>query len=286
LFLTYLLSHKRKIVLIAGQNKYWGTTEEATACWLAAGADCLLIKNNKDDFQFFDNEGNPNELHFEKLQNLQKVYGVRYLIHPYNVMFDHVILESPAKEDQPKLLKVFEILDKKIRQYDLYPLITVHMPMFKHVRHQIYSDEEEALRNGKELFQKLKIKTDLCIETMFDPGKNPNIDTIGYNAEHFIYLIGQKRIGICIDTGHLNMANAPLQDFLKLKYPILSMHIHGNDGIRDKHELTTKENVKNFDQVVEAVRNCKGPIVLEARNYNYSKQQLKDCVQFWKELST
>lgn len=268
-------------MLLAGQNRYWGEVEEATEFWLGLGIDHIMIKR-AEDMQLLDENGKVIEEDFKKLHKLQEKYRVKYHLHPYNLVFNNVYVTSYFKNTQPILKQILTDLDKRIQKYGLYPLITIHPPEFDHPKHHFDIDEKTAFKDCIDFFQNLSLKSKLALETMSDPYRNPGHALLGYKPEHFLKLIGNKNFGLCIDIGHLKMAEEPLKKFLELPYPIYSVHLNGTDGTEDKHFLPTRENVGDFEGVVKALKKCQGPIVFEVRSYNYSEEEVKECIDFWK----
>lgn len=270
-------------MLLAGQNKYWGEVEEATEFWLGLGIDHITIKR-VEDMQLLDQNGKIIEEDFKKLGGLQKKYNVRYQLHPYNFIFTNAFITPSLKNTQPMLYQILADLDKRIQEYGFYPLLTLHLPIIDHPEHHLGLDEKTALKNSLDFFQGLNLKVPVALENMPDPYRNPGHSQLGYKSEHFLRLIGNKNFGLCIDTGHLKMAEESLKKFLELPYQIYSVHLNGTDGTEDKHLLPTRENIGDFKGVVQVLKKCQGPIVFEVKSYNYSKEEVKECIDFWKEL--
>ncbi len=270
-------------MILAAQNKYWGTLEKATQFWLDLEVNHLMIKRGKD-IELIDQEGKIVEEDFKKLSKLHDKYGVKFHIHPYNLILKNHYMTPSLRDSQPMLYEILINLDEKIHEYGLYPLITIHLPRFDHPKYHFGLDETIALENSHNFFKTLRLKSRLALETMHDPYRNPGHALLGYKAEHFTKLIGDRDFGLCIDTGHLKMAEESYEKFLKLPYPIYSVHLNGNDGTKDQHQLPTKENIGDFANVAEVLKRCEGPIVFEAADYNYSKNEIKECINFWKEL--
>lgn len=269
-------------ILLSGHNKYWGTLERATEFWLKLGINHAMIKWTEDT-RFIEN-GQVVEKEFERYQRLQERYGVKYHLHPYELRTNGKLITSALKEFHPILKNLIRELDEKIHQYKLYSLITVHLSVFASHKYNLKVDERVALENGKEFFQNLSLKSKLALEIMHAPYKDlnaPGAGLLGYKAEHFRGIIGDKDYGLCIDVGHLNMVEEPLEKFLELPYPIYSAHLHGNDGTRDEHRMATKTNVKNFKLVKKMLKQVKGPVVLEIRNYGYSKDDFEELFELW-----
>ena len=272
--------------MFAGQNKHWGTIEEATEFWLGFGIDNIMVK--RDDYmKLIDKNGNAVKGEFKKLGRLQKEYNVKYNVHPFEMSVNDVFLSASIKESHKILKRFLTDLDDKIQKYDLYPLITLHFGEIVSHKYNINLDEKTALDNAVEFFQGLNLKSKLAVETMHHPSRKPKHTLLGYKADHFLKIAGNG-YGICVDTGHMNMAeDKSLESFLSLPLPIYIVHLDGNDGTKDAHKIPTKYNVGNFGDVVRVLKKCEeanGIITFEITNYDYSANEVKECVDFWKNV--
>ena len=275
-------------MLWAGQNKNWGSIEEATRTWKEAGVGHVMVKHFQD-VRLIDEHGSLVEETIKKLSRLQKEFGVEYHFHPYNLKIKNSILTPTIKETRPVLKKFLQDLDRHISKHGFYPLITLHLPVIKHPKYSVDVDEEKALGISRDFFQDLNLESKLALETMHAPRRNsrePNVALLGYKPEHFTKTIGEKKYGLCIDTGHQNLMNEETQSFLELLYPIHSVHLHGNDWHEDSHIMPTKFNVRDLTGALEAIRKCKGPVVLELNKHyiNYSKEDIRAGIDLWTGL--
>ncbi len=265
--------------MIGAQIKYWGRIEDATKFWSELGINYLLVKQ-QDDMIFIKPNGKIDEENFKRLGKLQKEYGVKYEVHPYHLFVRNKLLDFLSDEESKIIFKkILEEIDRRIIEEELAPLITIHPPEYSNPNYKYRQTEEEALKAGKDFFRKLELQSSLALETMHDPYRNPGFALIGYRSKDFVDLIGDKSFGICLDTGHLNLAKEPLENFLKLPYKILSIHLHGNDGNSDKHEIPTKRNVKNWELIEKMLKKVSCPVILEIRNYNYSRDLLENLIK-------
>ena len=75
----------------------------------------------------------------------------------------------------------------------------------------------------------------ICLENM---SRTPTSIT-AENLMHFVRELGSEHIGICLDTGHLNMAEKNSQvDFIRTAgESIRALHIADNEGERDQHMI-------------------------------------------------
>lgn len=261
--------------IFAGQNKNWGTVEEATETWLRLGIDHLMIKQTPD-LSLVDSDGQVKEEDFEKLAELQEKYGVRYHLHPYD-------LNSEVLIDQDLLLQ----FDRMVQKYGLYPLITIHLARYSHPKYGAQMDEGEALLKSETFFQNLELNCKLALETMHDPGRNPGYSLLGYKSSHFMTLLnGRDDLGLCLDFGHMKMAEEYSMTFLNLPFEILSLHVETNDESKDCHWPLTRENVGKDEVLLrEAIKFCRGPIVIETKPEK-GLAEVKKSIDFCRELAS
>lgn len=270
-------------MLLAGQNKYWGkTVEEATKLWSNFGITHVMIKN-AEDIPLISPKGIVRKEDFKRLGELQKEYDVRYHLHPYNlfVNFENNTYNLDCVSDKTKgiFTKVLRDFDRSMQENSLYPLITLHLPVLDYPGSKEKQKEEKALKNGKEFFQSLDLETPVDLEVVHDPYRNSGWSLLGYRAWHFSEIVGSKRFSLSIDTGHLNLAEEHLKKFVDLGYPITSLHLHGNNGKGDMHEIPNRNNIKDVELVEKLLKKVKGPIVLEIQNHNYSRDDILKLIE-------
>jgi sugar phosphate isomerase/epimerase len=272
-------------MLWAGQNKYWGTIEEATKTWKELGMDIVMIKIT-DELPLVGQDGNLVNENFEKLAALQKEYGVKYHLHPFDIMVNHDLLTLSTPEERKITKDILQDLDSRIIIYEFYPLITFHLPFFKRPRFNIDTDEKSVLEQSVDFYYDLNLKTPIALETMHDPLRNGESGNsiLGYKPEHFAQVIGENNsyLGLCIDTGHNNLSAQSTSKYLELPYKILSVHLHGNDRRSDKHKLPNYLSVRDYNSTLEALRRCEGPVVLELAE-NPTREQIKRCMKYWED---
>lgn len=270
-------------MILAGQNKHWGRDiEQATETWLGFGVDHLVVKSNHDT-ALLSSWGNVIEKDFSRLGRLQREYGVRYHLHPYNIYVTvgkkGYNLDFFNEETVPIYGKALRRIDDLMQENELYPLITMHLTVMDYPFATKKQTEEEALRAGKSFFQSLDLKTPIGLENTHDPYRNPRWSLLGYKAEHFSEIIGNKKMSLVIDTGHLNIAEEPLEKFTSLPYPIASIHFNGNNGVKDSHEMPNRENMKDVELVESLLKTVDGPIVIEIQNYGYSRDEMMKLIE-------
>ncbi len=278
----------KKEILWAGQTKYRGGIKKAIEWWQEMGINHLMVKKEQEaDMSLIGTHGYAVEENFKRLGNLQIKHGIRFHIHPYNLIIGTLPLSVSSISTQDKLARVLTEFDRYIQIYDLYPLITTHPPRMKWPDRSFTLTEEKALDNSLNFYKyKLSgIKSRIAIENMHDPGRNQEgHELLGFKAEHFLKLIGDNQnLGLCVDIGHSLLADEPLENLLKLPYPILSVHLHGNDTTDDQHVLPNVDNVGDLEVVKKVIRKCEGPVVFELRDKD-TLDEVRDCISFWQNL--
>lgn len=93
----------------------------------------------------------------------------------------------------------------------------------------------------------------ICIEN------TPDTETTVDGLLEIVRLSSSDNIGICLDTGHLNMAGGDQEDFiLKADSHLKALHIHGNDGKSDQHTMPYAQHRSrgyiDWLKVVEALK--------------------------------
>ncbi|MBU1198933.1 MAG: sugar phosphate isomerase/epimerase [Nanoarchaeota archaeon] len=277
-------------MFFAGQNKYFGTIEESTKFWKELGLNHLMIKPDSPNFELIDEQGRLQIENIKKLSKQQREFEVEYHFHPYNMKANKKIMQAASTETNSILEKMLKELDQAMQDYGFYDLITLHISRVVHPKYNINMDEEETIQRSADFFQNLNLKTRIALETMYDPYMNlrsPGTYLLGNKPEHFKRVIGQeKNIGICIDIGHLNMSRTSVKEITDLPYPIYSVHLHGNDMQRDTHLLPYYETIRDFEGIIDAIKICEGPVVIElsTKFQPQTKQGIKNCLEFWERV--
>jgi sugar phosphate isomerase/epimerase len=91
----------------------------------------------------------------------------------------------------------------------------------------------------------------ICIENM----SFPNCDTETLEKiKGFITGVDADNLGVCLDTGHANMAGLDCVNFVRDAGDLLkALHIHGNVGTEDNHVLPYELNSIPWDRVLAAL---------------------------------
>jgi sugar phosphate isomerase/epimerase len=271
---------------LAGQNLSWGATvEDAASFWRKLDIDHMLIKKAKN-FLPFDLHGNIIESAFEELSKIQEEHGMEFHLHPYHHRIDDVVTDPGDINAHEVIRNFLTNLDSAAEKYDLQPVIIVHPAVFFSKRNKVLVPEEIALKNNSIFSSGFKLKyCKLAWENIPEPEYIPGYGLLSYTASHFKSLIGQnENAGICIDAGHLNLSSNTASSLINLGYPILAMHLHGNDGKLDTHNLPMPDNFILAEDAILAMRACQCPISIEAKNHNYTKQQVKESVDFIRSM--
>lgn len=93
----------------------------------------------------------------------------------------------------------------------------------------------------------------ICLENL----RPPRITTKAEDLLYFVNRLNNKHIGICLDTGHLNLSeNTDQLDFIeKAGKHIKALHIADNDGLgRDQHLMPYGTGVVDFVKVISAMK--------------------------------
>ena len=113
--------------------------------------------------------------------------------------------------------------------------------------------------------EKLKILADyikdsdvtICLENL-RPHSELDLELVDRSADDLLYIIdrvGSPRLGICLDTGHLNLTDKNQREFiLKAGDKLKALHIADNEGVTDQHMMPFGRGNVDFCEVVVALR--------------------------------
>jgi sugar phosphate isomerase/epimerase len=78
----------------------------------------------------------------------------------------------------------------------------------------------------------------------------------------------EEYVGICLDLGHTNIIEDPIQALYRCKERLLSIHVSDNNGKEDSHMLPFEGNIPWID-ISKTLKdiNYEGPFVYELRKY-------------------
>ena len=167
----------------------------------------------------------------------------------HNVVFPQGHLKLSARlceEEDRDILK---------RQLDLFKTVGVknavlHCDTLR--RYENITDDEAKERNVealKYLIEHIK-DTDIviCLENLIKEDYANNADGLLW----FIEQLGDEHLGICLDTGHLNLIeNKDQGEFIrKAGKHLKALHLADNDGTSDQHLMPSARGQVNFKEVI------------------------------------
>ena len=92
----------------------------------------------------------------------------------------------------------------------------------------------------------------ICIENLRSD------DPISYSADDLLYFINKidsKNLGICLDTGHLNLTVKNHAEFIqKAGKHIKALHIADNTGESDQHIMPFSRGTVNIEEVISEMK--------------------------------
>jgi sugar phosphate isomerase/epimerase len=186
-----------------------------------------------------------------------------------------------------------DVVDKLKRWLDLFLAVGVHAAVLHPGGKEMMSTgypldkiEEARLNALNQLITYLKgSDMVICLENI--PGTIQ--DSEGLLG--IIEKIGDKNLGICLDTGHLNLTGGNQGDFIrKTGKHLKALHIADNEGVYDQHLMPFGRGTVRWQDVMEALKevNYKGlfnyEIPGETRNCPLSIRL--DKLDYLKEITT
>ena len=148
-----------------------------------------------------------------------------------------------------------------MRQFELFEAIGVKNAVL-HCDNLDYIGEDVSLELKREKnTEALEILCDavkgtdivICLENL----RPPRFTTVAEDLLYFINRINSKNLGICLDTGHLNLSENPNQlEFIdKAGKHIKALHIADNDGLGiDQHLMPFARGTVDVISVVKAMK--------------------------------
>ena len=118
--------------------------------------------------------------------------------------------------------------------------------------------EEKAERNAAVLRRLCDHIQDtdftICLENLLAKDRAPVVDS-AKQIKHVIDLVGSDRLGICLDTGHLNLTDRDQVGFIREAGSLLkALHIADNDTSYDQHMMPFGRGNVDFTAVWKALR--------------------------------
>ena len=171
-------------------------------------------------------------------------------------------------------------IEKLCKWIDLYEAIGIkNMVLHCDALHDTDLSMDEKIQMN---VNKLKIIADhiknkditVCLE---------NLSRINRNADeilNIINLVGSPKLGVCLDTGHLNLTDKDQTAFImKSGDKLKALHIANNDGTSDQHTMPFARGKVDFVKVVQALRQIgyDGLFNLEIPGENNIPLELRDA---------
>ena len=154
-------------------------------------------------------------------------------------------------------------LETLYRWIDFYEMIGIKN-MVLHCDNMLgtsFSKAERVERNIEKLKELAAYIRDkeitVCLENL-RPHVSEDEVLVDRNADDLLYIIdrvGSERLGICLDTGHLNLTDKNQREFiLKAGSRLKAIHIADNEGKTDQHLMPFTCGTVDFCEVVKALR--------------------------------
>lgn len=143
-----------------------------------------------------------------------------------------------------------------VRQIELYAAIGIRCAVLHtESKADMKMDGEEWLSRNVEALRTLLSRVEhvditICLENM--RSYNESVELL----LEILDRVGSPKLGICLDTGHLNNthANTQREFILKAGKHLKALHIADNEGERDQHMMPFGRGNVNFEEVVAALR--------------------------------
>lgn len=154
-------------------------------------------------------------------------------------------------------IKQEEVIDRLKGWLDLFMAVGVHAAVLHPGGREMISEgyplekiEEARLHALQELTGYIKgSDMIICLENMLT--NNPDCESLCGIVEK----IGDKNLGICLDTGHLNKTGGNQGDFIRRAGKKLkALHIADNEGAYDQHLMPFGRGTVRWDEVMEALK--------------------------------
>jgi len=155
---------------------------------------------------------------------------------------------------------------------------------------KIENDKRE--KRVKISIQSLKELSDFCAEKNLNLAiENTLPGRIGDTIEEILYIVkkvNSSNVGVCLDTGHINVHGEPVDALRKLREQLIHIHIADNLGENDDHFLPWEGNI-NWEKFINVLSkiNYKGILMLEVvRNEKSVEERLKQVNSVFRRFSS
>lgn len=201
--------------------------------------DLTKIKDDLSDIKLKE--------YYNKIYNYGKENGVEFFqTHAPYTSFPNYILSKYFKSIVRSI---------KITSYLHCKYMVLHPQIFDQVNYNTNFDDKE-LEFNIEFIKKLipylkKYNVKLCVENVYDWDKSVNpkkIRLVYYsypeNLRKLIDKINSPYVGICLDTGHMNLAKVLQSKAIEIfNDKLFVLHIHDNYGVKDDHFRINEGNI-------------------------------------------
>ncbi len=231
---------------------------------------------------------------FERLVKQAKRLGLVIQFH-FPRPLEGETLEPGLPEDHDSIISLFEAMAKAIKDYELLPNLTFHLPTLQwkdKLPPRETVDIDEALENTSMLLSDLSLEHTsqnwpivLGIENQALPTQKTH--ALGYSLEHFEAVMKNSAswINLTIDSGHRILSELSLkEDFLPFAARngkrIINFHFHENQGQQtdtyhgDQHRLPLGDKIHGYLNYLRRAVQERIPIILEVDTKQYNPLQL------------
>lgn len=193
----------------------------------------------------------------DDIRKAQDSYNIRFTVHaPFSDLNIASLNPKIRESSVAQILEAIRICsDLGIR------LVTLH-PGYKSPLGAYFMDKV------KEMHKKSMIEIDKANEEYGVVLALENLPkmwiSLCSNAQEMKELIEGTNIKICFDVGHAHIAGE-INDLLGLKKDFVNLHLHDNNGEKDKHLVIGEGNI-DLKHILEELEGYEGIFVIESTN--------------------
>lgn len=255
-------------MLVLGAIQNLKKTGQLLDMWSEAGADGVAFTVPVDmlDGRFFDDAKTAVDR------------GLRVAIHPIEIGKYAYTPTEPGTHGF--LLEKLALTMDNVKLLGLEPFLIIHPPRLAIPDMTLCGkkevDERTALENSLPFFDKLsriasQSSVSIAIENMHDPYANPGNALYGYTVAQLESICNGRGFGVCLDTGHAKLSVTSVSEYLNSSLNIITVHLQGNDGSYDQHQLPNKRNVGDAQGVLRLLA-LNVPVIIEANSFELLKK--------------
>ena len=162
------------------------------------------------------------ETHAAVSEKLAGISG-RALHAPFNELFPCAIDKKARALARERYLQAISLA----KRYGA-DRVVIHGGYYERMYYPVWYIEQ-SIEFWRAFMADMKEDILVCLENVFEPGPDMLID--------IVRAVNDERLGICLDTGHVNAYSpVPAREWLEKCAPYIShFHIHNNFGDRDAH---------------------------------------------------